>query len=136
MWADFLDSGYVPELERKSLETSRLLLNSALENTGKNMKKDGGVELLALGDRETLNNLFDRLEEYGLFVVRGGEVESWLKYLGAARHGSKWLINIFDKLGTDPTDANFVEPTTGDVWDFIERARTWLMNSKRKGIPD
>jgi len=136
VWKDFLDSGYVPELERKSLETSRSLLKKALEDTGKDMKKDGGVDLLAKGDREALNNLFDRLEEYGLFVVRGGEVESWLKHLGATKHGSQWLIDMFDKLGTDLSEPDYVEPAAGDVWDFLERAKTWLMNSKRKGIPE
>jgi hypothetical protein len=43
------------------------------------MKRDGGVNILNDKDKAGLQNLFDKLADYGLFVVPNGELESWLK---------------------------------------------------------
>ncbi|MGB3534928.1 MAG: hypothetical protein WBA13_15625 [Microcoleaceae cyanobacterium] len=99
------------------------------------MKRDGGIEILSESDKEAANNLFNQLDEYGLFVVRIGELESWLKYLEVNGHASKWLIKIFEKMGEDPDAASYVKPQQGDVWDFIEKIGKWLKDPKRKGIP-
>jgi hypothetical protein len=67
------------------------------------MKRDGGVAILsAAPDREAARNLFADLADYGLFVVEEGEVESWLKTLDVPGHGPPWLIEMFEKLGSNP----------------------------------
>ncbi|MEZ5475122.1 MAG: hypothetical protein R3E72_08975, partial [Steroidobacteraceae bacterium] len=66
------------------------------------------MKLLAEGDREAATNLLERLAEYGLFAVANGELESWLKQLGANGHGPAWLISIFERMGEDP--ATGVDP--------------------------
>jgi hypothetical protein len=33
-----------------------------------------------------------------------------------------WIINMMDKLGSDPASSNYVRPTTGDVWGFARTA--------------
>ena len=99
------------------------------------MKRDGGVAILDNSDKEAANNLFDQIADYGLFVVRSGELESWLKHLGPTGHGPGWLVQVFEKMGENPDDAGYVKPNGGDVWQFVETIGTWLQNPKRKGIP-
>ena len=134
-WTAFLRSGFVPEVEHGSLHSLRSALMTKVEASGKNMKRDGGVNILSPDDREGANNLFDRLAQYGLFVVRGGELESWLQHLGATGHGPNWLIDIFGKMGEDSKVATYVKPSNGDVWSFIRSIKEWLVDPNRKGIP-
>ena len=110
-------------------------LNNKLDATGKNMKRDGGVELLDNSDKETAHNLFERLCEYGLFVVKKGELESWLPELGASGHSSSWLVDVFQKMGEDPDDSYYLRPGINDVWSFLSEIKNWLSNPQRKGIP-
>ena len=110
-------------------------MKQRFDQTGKNMKREGGVQLLLAGDREAANNLLERLAEYGLFVVPRGELESWLKHLGVTGHSPAWLISIFEEMGEDPAGPSYVKPTDDDVWDFMGHVKCWLTNPKRKGIP-
>lgn len=134
-WAKFLAGGFVPDIEHQSLGTIRASIKQKIEDTGKNMKKDGGVDILSGSEKEAANNLFDKLAEYGLFAVRKGELESWLSHLGATGHGSDWLINIFEKMGEDPDSSNYLRPSDDDVWKFCGEIKRWFENPKRKGIP-
>ncbi|MEH2269580.1 MAG: AAA family ATPase [Nostoc sp.] len=133
-WTNFLKSGFIPELEYQSLANLRHAVNQRFDTTGKNMK-DGGVDILSGSDREAANNLFDKLAEYGLFVVRKGELESWLLQLGATGHGPNWLINIFEKMGEDPESQDYLKPSDDDVWSFCGEIKKWFTNPNRKGIP-
>jgi hypothetical protein len=123
VWTSFLESAFVPEIERNSLSTARAAVKQRFEQTSKDMKRVGGVELLATGDKEAAYNLLERLAEYGLFTVPHGELESWLKLLGATGHGPAWLISIFEKMGEDPASASYLKPTDDDVWQFGKIAR-------------
>jgi hypothetical protein len=134
-WTDFLRSGAVPAIEHRPLSDIRAAIRNRLDATNRNMKTEGGIDLLAGEEREAASNLFDKLNDYGLFVVRNGELEAWLKHLGATGHGPNWLIQIFEKLGENPEGSNYVKPGDGDVWEFIAHLRSWLMNPNRKGIP-
>lgn len=134
-WTDFLHGGFVPEVSHAGLGTIRANIRQKCDQSGKDMKRDGGVSILNEADKEAANNLFDQLADYGLFVVRSGELESWLKHLGATGHGPGWLVQVFEKMGENPDDAAYVKPDGGDVWQFIETIGTWLQNPKRKGIP-
>ena len=97
VWKAFLEGGFVPELERASLAVSRNCVRKKLEATGRDMKREGGLELLDRNDKEAANNLFERLAEYGLFVVRKGELESWLPQLGASSPRSRLGLSTFSK---------------------------------------
>ncbi len=134
-WTDFLKGGFIPEVSNIGFGQIRSAIRQKCEDTGKDMKRDGGVEILDATDKEAAQNLFRQLGEYGLFVVESGELESWLKALGATGHGPSWLIDIFEKMGEDPDDANYVAPTESDVWAFIEQVGRWLKSPDRKGIP-
>lgn len=107
-----------------------------MDATGKDMKRDGGIVILGQQDKEAAENLFSNLAEYGIFVVPGGELESWLLALQATGHGPSWLIEVFEKMGEDPEAAEYLTPSTDDVWSFMGKVKTWLVSASRKGIPE
>lgn len=135
VWTSFMESCFVPDIEQHSLGTMRDSVKQTLEATGRNMKKDGGINLLSGPDFEGVGNFLDKLGEYGLFVVRGGELESWLPELKARGHGPEWLIKTFEAMGDDPAAANYVRPRDDDVWAFLQEIKNWLTDTHRKGIP-
>ncbi|MDR6182120.1 ATP-dependent nuclease [Asaia bogorensis] len=97
-------------------------------------KSEGGIALLDGPSKEKAENLFEQLDRYGLFVVRGGEVEHWLPELNIVR-SKRWLRNIFEALGNDPEDPKYVHPSQGDVWEFLEKIAAWIKDKGRRGIP-
>jgi len=135
VWSSFLESGFLPDISHQPLSNLRVAVKQKLEETGRDMKRDGGLDLLQPEDKEAGNNLFNQLEEYGLFVVRNGELESWLPLLGATGHGPSWLIETFEKMGEDPESDNYLKPGDDDVWEFMSRIKNWFANSDKKGIP-
>jgi len=134
-WTNLLGSATIPSISHSALSTLRSAIRQAIDKTGKDMKRDGGIDILQQADREAALNLITQLAEYGIFVVPGGELESWLKNLQAPGHGPNWLVDIFEKMGEDPDLPGFVKPTSDDVWNFMNTIRVWLTNPNRKGIP-
>lgn len=134
-WTNLLTSANFPVISHGSLATIRSAVKQAMDSTGKDMKRDGGVNILPQPEREAALNLLKQLEEYGVFVVPGGELESWLPSLGATGHGPSWLINVFEKMGEDPDSDGYLKPSEEDVWAFISSMKAWLVDSTRKGIP-
>lgn len=133
-----LNSTFVPALNHDALGTSRSRINAAMDATKKDMKRNGGVTILESSEeQEACNNFLDQLEEYGIFVVRHGELESWLTHLNVPKrsHGPSWLIDIFEKMGDNPDSSDYVKPSNGDVWAFIGNVKDWISNQSRKGIP-
>jgi hypothetical protein len=119
-WSKLMDGANIPQTSRQSLATLRTAIKAAIDATGQDMKRDGGI---------------GQLSEYGVFAVPGGELESWLKVLSAHGHGPPWLIDIFERIGEDPNGSTYVKPTNGDVWEFLSMVRAWLIDPNRKGIP-
>ncbi len=107
---------------------------SDLISDGKKPKSDGGIALLNGAPKEKAENLFDRLDQYGLFVLRNGEVEHWLTGLNVPR-SKRWLRNIFEALGSDPKAPNYVHPGNDDVWAFLDKVAAWIKDKARRGIP-
>jgi hypothetical protein len=136
VWTNLLGSAYVPEISHSSLGMMRASVKGALELTGQDMKRHGGIAILGASDREAASKFFAQLSEYGVFVVPVGEVESWLRNLGATGHGPEWLVEVFQRMGEDPDSTSYGKPTGDDVWQFISQVRGWLLNPDRNGIPD
>jgi hypothetical protein len=137
VWTNLLSSAYIPEVTIQATGISRGHLKSKFDLKGINFKTNGGVDVLDSSDKEACNNLFDQLDEYGIFAVRRGELESWLKPLGAtSNHSPEWLIEIFEKLGEDPSSSSYVKPDSGDIWDFMLKIKDWFSNPQRKGTPE
>jgi len=135
VWSKPLNGAFIPEISHQTLNTQRQAILAAMNNTGRDMKRDGGVNILTGPDKEACENFFEQLYEYGILIVPGGELESWLPNLNASGHGPKWLINIFEKMGDSPDEPNYLQPSDGDVWDFVGKAKRWLSDNSRKGIP-
>lgn len=131
-----LEGGFLPPLSHQSLQSQRAALLNTFNATGKNMKREGGIDVLVGSEKEACDNFFDQLKEYGIFIVKKGELESWLKPLGANGHGPAWLIEVFGLMGENPDVAGYVKPGIGDVWDFIGQIKLWIENPNRKGIPE
>jgi len=135
VFSTLLTSVSVPEISHNGMATIRSSIKMKCDASGLDMKKNGGVKILDKDDARAANDLFDQLSEYGLFIVRGGELESWLKEVGATGHGSGWLIQMFEKMGEDPERDSYLKPGIDDVWEFILSIKKWLSNPRRKGIP-
>lgn len=117
-----------------SIKSERAEVWSDLISVDKNPKSDGGITLLNYPEKEKAENLFNRLDQYGLFVLRHGEVEHWLPELDVPR-SKRWLRNIFEALGNDPQAPNYVHPGDDDVWAFLDKVAAWIKDKARRGIP-
>lgn len=125
----------IPELSHQPLHATRQRILTALEATGRSMKRDGGLQILATSDRQSASDFLSLLSNYGLFVVPHGELESWLPTLGASGHGPAWLLEIFQRMGEDPDSPTYLAPTDNDVWDFIGAVTRWISTPNQQGIP-
>ncbi|MBS0252416.1 MAG: ATP-binding protein [Proteobacteria bacterium] len=142
-WTRLLEGSGLPSGQH---EASHKLRQNVLENLVKAapkeaakpeiyFKRNGGIELLKGDQREAANNFCDDLEKYGSFIVRKGEVESWLKHLSLPSKDGGWRAAIFGAMGSDPKKEPYVYPAKGDVWDFVGSIKKWLTDPTRKGIP-
>ncbi|NRA69268.1 MAG: ATP-binding protein [Pseudobacteriovorax sp.] len=134
VWTNFLDCGGIPQVAHAGLGQIRASIKKMLEDSGKDMKKDGGIDILPDAEKPAAQDLFENLSSYGLGVVPCGELESWLKNLGVTGKAPGWLIKIFEKLGDNPDDGSYVKPGSEDVWLFIDQLADWLTDPKRKGM--
>lgn len=135
VFTKLLEGAYIPALNHQPFHNQRQVLLNLFNTTGKDMKRDNGINILTGENFEACNNFFEQLKEYGVLVVKNGELESWLKNLGATSHGSNWLINIFQKMGENPLADDYLKPSDSDVWNFLGEIKSWLNDENRKGIP-
>ncbi|MEP1768238.1 MAG: AAA family ATPase [Sulfitobacter sp.] len=138
-WTRHIDAIKIPTLQHTGLGSTRSavfkhLQDVSTDNDKKNYKVKGGISLLDSGGQEAALNLTKQLSEYGLFVVEGGEVEQWLSRLNVPQSKNRWLHSIFDAMGSDASSPGYVQPTDGDVWDFIGNLAVWFNNKERKGL--
>ena len=80
-------------------------------------------------------NFINQLQEFGVFIVKNGELESWLAPLNVEKNKSTWLLNTFIKMGEDPQSSEYLNPAKGDVWDYMGEINSWLTKEDRLGIP-
>lgn len=137
-WGSLMDGAFLPQVTRQGTETQRSRLKEKFDLKGGDFKRNGGLGFLDDQlDQQAGHDLFNNLGEYGIFVVREGELEDWLSTLEIPKgHKSKWLVEMFEKMGSDPTSNDYVRPADGDVWDFIASLKTWFANPVKRGIPN
>ena len=131
-WTGWLDAIQVPGALHPGYGVARGDIHKKFVELGIDMKAGGGVCALPVPEKAAANQLFDTLDEYGLFTVRKGELETWLKNLGAVGKKTDWTIDALDKMGSDPTQAGYVTPSTGDAW-LRRKIIAWVRNPARKG---
>jgi predicted ATPase len=133
-WTGWLDAAGVPSALHNGYGVVRGDVYKKFLDQGINMKTGGGVDALPCPEKSAANQLLDTLDEFGLFVVRKGELETWLKRLNAIGKKTEWTIDILEKMGSDPTKPQYVRPDASDVWDFMRKIVTWIDNPSRKGM--
>ena len=140
VWRNLTSGAFIPPAVSDSLNGIRGDLKNKYDeiksNDDKDMKRDGGVKLLSGNDKNAFNDFCDQLQDYGIFVIRNGELESWLENLEISGHGPDWLVKMFEQLKEDPNDIDYVKPSENDVWKFISQIKKWIDNPERKGVPN
>jgi len=134
-WTNHLSALSIPVAQHQPLGTLRANIWNSLIDGDKKPKTEGGLSLLEGEEKETAENLLNQLKDYGFFVVSVGEVEFWLSELNVDRSKRAWLHSIFEKMGNDPNDSEYLRPVNDDVWAFVDEIGGWLKNSDRRGIP-
>ncbi|MGE0517169.1 MAG: ATP-dependent endonuclease, partial [Hyphomicrobiaceae bacterium] len=97
-WTKQITSCQLPEPQRAGLSNQRQIVLDALvgaapqgtEKPREYFKRYGGVALLDKQHHAVASDMFDILDRYGLFVVRSGEVEAWLKHLCVPSKKDAW----------------------------------------------
>lgn len=84
----------------------------------------------------SLRAFLNALQEFGVFVVPNGELESWQPAPGLTRSSNKkgWLLSAFEAMGDDPDATGYVNPSDDDVWAFVSRISGWINNPGRAGV--
>jgi len=133
-WTEWLKIAGIPSPMHHGLADLRGKLKTEFDNLGKDMKRGGGIFGLSDEGKVSAETLFKILNEYGIFVVPGGELESWLPGLGVTMgHGPSWVIQIMEKMGTDPNKSNYLMPNQEPIWLFDSQVLDWIKDPKRKG---
>lgn len=126
----------------QALQEERVKLKSAMDAVGKSNYKKQGKKALAPNDTLLFDDFAKQLATYGVFIVPGGELESWLSHLGVPNgHAAKsnWLTRIFELIGADPNMSSYISADPDDledVWEFVHSISTWINDPHRLGIPD
>lgn len=134
VWDRYFNAMGAPAGLKDGFAATRRTVRSYLQNASPDYKTRGGIGLLRGDELTTANAFFDQAEEYGLFTVRTGELESWLPALNAERTKNKWLASIFERLGSDPNAPGYVHAGSSDVWAFLEKIAAWAKNPERSGM--
>jgi hypothetical protein len=129
-FAALLRAANVPRSTCDGIAGAKSRLLGSLE--GKDLKLRG---IDGMPEKGSSEDLLAALATYGVFLVPTGEVENWLRSLGVPGHGPKWLNRMFERLGSDPAEQNYVRPDDQDVWRFLREVGRWLRNPDRKGMP-
>jgi hypothetical protein len=129
----WLHATQVPSTLHPGYGVARGDIHKKFVDLGIDMKIGGGVGALPTPEKAAANQLFDTLDEYGLFAVRKGELETWLGNLGAVGKKTDWTVEVLDRMGSDAMQPSYLKPSTGDAWDFMRKIIAWVKNPARKG---
>lgn len=88
--------------------------------------KKQGLGVLDGDTRAACLELLMALRKHGYFIVQVGELECWFANQGVTGHGPSWLIPIFERMGFDSTNPDYMRPASDDVWDFSRHVAAWL----------
>lgn len=135
-WDKIYKAANIDVATQTGMEATRVVVKVAMNAVGKEKFKQQGVNGLNVGDRPSARSLLSDLEKYGVFVVSTGELESWLPSLGVTSpNKAKWIVDIFNTLGSNPTAPAYVNPDNSDVWKFVDRFAAWISDPNRLGMP-
>jgi hypothetical protein len=131
-WRSYYDALGLGEEERMSLEGRRAACTAYLAHAGAKIYKEQGVGAFDGRALDAIQALIGELAGYGLFVVPLGELEQWLIQMGVVGK-TRWVARIFDVIGSDPEDENYLHPSDEDVWAFLDGISAWAANPRLGG---
>ncbi|WP_439577678.1 ATP-dependent nuclease [Elioraea sp.] len=132
---DTLNAANVSTITRDSLNLARGKVKDAFDKKSLSMKRSGDLEKLDVDIQAGARDLFDRLDEYGIFVVRRGQLEDWLPQLEVAGRGTDWTVEMLTRLGIPDGQEGHAPTGDDDVWAFIQKVAEWCANANRLGMP-
>jgi len=132
-----MEAAGMPPASRTSLGQLRGQLHTIMKPIAKTLKENG-VSCVTGDERHDLENFIGQLAKYGVFVVPVGELECWLPDLqrNVWSGKSEWLLNTFEAMGEDSSSSQYLNPSSGDVWEFLGRVGQWLNDPHRVGMPN
>lgn len=134
-WSQWLSSAQIPASLIEGFSLQRDAIHKRFVATPeKDMKKHGGIKCLGQEDKKAALQLFETLNEYGLFIVPNGELESWLPEINASGKKNDWVIDALTILNNPSHSENYKHEIKGDVWDFMKKIISWISNPIRKGL--
>jgi hypothetical protein len=124
-WENILNACQVDKGLWAQIETDRKIITASVSHDA---LKQNGINDLNPTEKTKAEFLLQALGKYGLFLVHVGELECWLKKIGATGHGPNWLIDVFAKIGSTDNDKNYIKPEAGDVWLFLENVEKYIVS--------
>ena len=120
----------------QTLQQHRDDVKKLMKGAGRHECKAYGVGAFKGNDKRLVKSFLVQMADYGMHFVPVGELECWLPNL-AKKCNSKslWLTQVFDALGADPDDDDYVKPGSNDVWTFIRQVAAWVTDPNRRGMP-
>lgn len=122
----------LPESTAAGIKRQRDALIDTIQAAVKNQR---GIDFFESGNLQAIKDLLDSLSSYGIFIVPNGALESWLPDLGIVSSKRFWLDSVFQEIGENPEDENYLPPQDGDVWEFISKIGAWIADPNRRGMP-
>ena len=124
-WTGWLHAAQIPNALHGGYGQLRGDLKRRFADLSVDMKTQGGVDAFPDEDRRAANELFDTLARYGIYVVRKGEMETWLRNLGVPGKKTDWTLAILE-IRCYPHEAGYICPAAGDVWAFMREIVGWV----------
>ena len=135
-WRVFFQAMGLDEGTRTSLGQQKSRCAAHLRSVGKQAYAKLGLDALGKPERAEVETFLEVLAGYGMFVVPVGAVEGWLGALGVAGTKTTWAIRMLERLGSDPTSSDWVQPAADDVWEFLDRIAAWSTTETEAESPD
>jgi ABC-type cobalamin/Fe3+-siderophores transport system ATPase subunit len=132
-FSETLDAAQVPTPSRAPWGQWRSAVKDAFVVADIDMKQPYALNRLP-GDTQTAaNDLFDQLDQYGVFVVRNGELEAWLASAGITAKKTDWAVAMLERLGESKDSTAYIPTGDDDVWRFVRDIAAWVRSPARKG---
>ncbi len=132
-FSETLDAAGVPAPSQAPWGMWRRVVKDAFESAAIDMKQRYALARLSSDAQTAANDLFDQLAQYGVFVVRNGEVEAWLPNLNVTSKKTDWAVAMLERLGEPMKSPDYVPTGNDDVWRFVRDIVAWVGNPRRKG---
>jgi len=133
-WKNIVQSARIPRVLKEMLRKKRDRVAEFFCQRGIKAKSAGGVFALSDSERDFALDFINEINNFGIFPVPTGELESWLSDLNISSGKSGWVARAFDRLGNDPKSSSYVRPNDGDVWEFMRKVASWIADTSRKGM--